>query len=172
MTPRRVHPTLLGVVLTCLAATPAAAQGGQSKPVAQYGDWSVYTNAASPKVCYAISQPKTRQPEGLTRDPAYFFISTRPGENVKNEVSITVGFALKSGTDAELTVGDLKLSLYTKDKGAWVRSVADEAKLVDTMRRGRDLTLVSVSGRGNKTTDKYSLSGISQALDRVAQECR
>jgi len=31
--------------------------------------------------------------------------------------------------------------------------------------------LESTSARGNKTTDRYSLSGISQALQRVAQEC-
>ncbi len=173
MTLRRVQPTLLGVLLTCLAIAPAAAQGqGQSKPVAKFGDWSVYTSTSSPKVCYAISQPASRLPAGLNRDPAYFFISTRPGENVKNEVSITLGFPLKSGVDADLAVGDLKLSLYTKEQGAWVRSVSDEAKLVDAMRKGRELTLVAVSVRGNKNTDKYSLNGISQALDRVAQECK
>jgi len=160
-------------MLAVAVATPALAQGqGQSRPIAQFGDWSVYASTSSPKVCYAISQPKSRLPEGLSRDPAYFFVSTRPGENVKNEVSITVGFPLKEGSDATLTVGSLTLQLYTKDQGAWVRNVADEAKLVDAMRRGRDLTVESISGRGNKTTDRYSLSGISQALDRVAQECK
>lgn len=171
MAPRCVRPTLLGVFLATLAAVPALAQG-QSKPIAQFGDWSVYASTASPKVCYAISQPKTRLPAGLNRDPAYFFISTRPGENVKNEVSITAGFPLQDGKDATLTVGSLSLQLYTKGEGAWVRNVADEAKLVDAMRKGRDLTVALTSGRGNVTTDKYSLSGIAQALDRVAQECR
>ena len=28
------------------------------------------------------------------------------------------------------------------------------------------------SGRGTKTTDSYSLKGLAQALDRVAQECK
>ncbi|MFG1477105.1 invasion associated locus B family protein [Xanthobacter sp. V4C-4] len=180
MTPRRVRPTrralrflpLLGVGLAAFAAAPALAQQGQSKPIAQFGDWSVYASTSSPKVCYAISQPKTRLPAGLNRDPAYFFVSTRPGENVKNEVSITVGFPLKEGSDATLTVGSLTLQLYTKDKGAWVRNVADETKLVDAMRKGRDLTVVSTSLKGNPTTDKYSLSGIGQALDRAAAECK
>lgn len=173
MTLPRVHPALLGMFLVCAAAVPAAAQGQpQSKAVAQFGDWSVYVSTASPKVCYAISQPKTRAPEGLKRDPAYFFISTRPGENVKNEVTVTVGFPLKEGSDATLTVGNATLQLYTKDQGAWVRNVADEAKLVEAMRRGKDLTVASTSLRGNVTTDKYSLVGLGQALDRVAQECK
>lgn len=173
MTLPRVHPALLGMFLACAAAAPAAAQGQpQSKAVAQFGDWSVYVSTASPKVCYAISQPKTRAPEGLKRDPAYFFISTRPGENVKNEVTVTVGFPLKEGSDATLTVGNATLQLYTKDQGAWVRNVADESKLVDAMKRGKDLTVASTSLRGNVTTDKYSLVGLAQALDRVAQECK
>lgn len=173
MTLPRVHPALLGMFLACTAAAPAAAQGQpQSKAVAQFGDWSVYVSTASPKVCYAISQPKTRAPEGLKRDPAYFFISTRPGENVKNEVTVTVGFPLKEGSDATLTVGNATLQLYTKDQGAWVRNVADESKLVEAMKRGKDLTVASTSLRGNVTTDKYSLVGLGQALDRVAQECK
>ncbi|MBN8918234.1 MAG: hypothetical protein J0I31_21800 [Rhizobiales bacterium] len=173
MTLPRVHPALLGVFLACAAAAPVAAQGQpQSKAVAQFGDWSVYVSTSSPKVCYAISQPKTRSPEGLKRDPAYFFISTRPGENVKNEVTVTMGFPLKEGSDATLTVGNATLQLYTKDQGAWVRNVADESKLVEAMKRGKDLTVASTSLRGNVTTDKYSLVGLGQAIDRVAQECK
>ncbi|GLI21488.1 MULTISPECIES: invasion associated locus B family protein [Xanthobacter] len=173
MTLPRVHPALLGMFLACAAAAPAAAQGQpQSKAVAQFGDWSVYVSTSSPKVCYAISQPKTRAPEGLKRDPAYFFISTRPGENVKNEVTVTMGFPLKEGSDATLTVGNATLQLYTKDQGAWVRNVADESKLVEAMKRGKDLTVASTSLRGNVTTDKYSLVGLGQAIDRVAQECK
>ena len=173
MAPRRIHPTLLGVFLASLAITPSMAQGQpQSKSVAQFGDWVVYASTAGPKVCYAITQPKARLPEGLNRDPAFLFVSTRPSQNVKEEVSITVGFPLKEKSTVTVTVGTTKFELYTQDQGAWVRNAADEAKLVDALRKGRDVTVVSTSLRGNETTDKYSLSGVSQALDRVAQECK
>lgn len=173
MAPRRIHPTLLGVFLAGLAAAPSMAQGqAQSKSVAQFGDWVVHASTGGPKVCYATSQPKQRLPEGLNRDPAFLFISTRPSQNVKEEVSITVGFPLKEKSAVTVTVGSTSFELYTQDQGAWVRNAADEAKLVDAMRKGRDLTVVSTSTRGNQTTDKYSLTGISQALDRAAQECK
>ncbi len=171
MAPRHVRPTLLGICLAFLVAAPAVAQG-QSKPVAQFGDWSVYVSTGSPKVCYAISQPKTRAPSGLTRDPAYFFISTRPSEKVKDEVSITVGYPMRANSEATVKVGSLNLQLYTKDRGAWVRNVSDESRLVAAMRNGKDLVFSGTSGRGNVTTDTYSLNGISAALDRVARECR
>ena len=38
--------------------------------------------------------------------------------------------------------------------------------------KGADATVRGESGRGTKTTDVFSLKGISQALDRTAQECR
>jgi invasion protein IalB len=53
-----------------------------------------------------------------------------------------------------------------------VRNINDEARLVEALRKGRDAIVKSTSTRGNLTTDRYSLAGVSQALDRVAQECR
>ncbi len=141
--------------------------------VAQFGDWGVYVSqAARTKICYALSQPKERQPGNLKRDPGFFFVSTRPGENVKNEVSVIVGFPIKDGSEAIADVGGTNFALYTKSDSAWVRNIAEEARLVDALRRGRDLVVKSTSMRGNLTTDKYSLSGLAQALDRVVQECR
>jgi invasion protein IalB len=159
------------------AATAAVAQTKSTAPaptaVAQYGDWGVYASqSARTKVCYALAQPKDRQPAGLNRDPGYLFIATRPGENVKNEVSVTVGFPIKEGSEAQLEVGDGKFSLYTKGDGAWVRNAAEEARLVDTLRKGRELVVKATSVRGNVTTDRYTLAGLAQALDRVGQECR
>jgi invasion protein IalB len=44
--------------------------------------------------------------------------------------------------------------------------------MVDAMRNGADLVLKSVSTHGTKTTDTYSLRGLDQALDKVAEECK
>jgi invasion protein IalB len=62
--------------------------------------------------------------------------------------------------------------MYTQNDGAWVKNAAEEAQMVDAMRKGADLVVKSESGRGTKTTDTYSLKGIAQALDRVAEECK
>lgn len=154
------------------AARPAAGAGGQQgASVAQFGDWGVFTSTtARGKVCYAASQPKSRAPAGLQRDPAFFFITSRPGENVRNEISLTLGFALRG--DATATVGTTNFALYTQDKGAWIKNAAEEGRMIAAMRSGSQLTVRSTSQRGNATTDTYSLNGLGQALDRVAQECR
>ena len=62
--------------------------------------------------------------------------------------------------------------MWTQDKGAWVKNAAEEGRLISSMRGGSQLVVRSTSQRGNVTTDTYSLAGLAQALDRVAQECR
>ncbi len=174
MTDRKSFAARAAVILFATATAFAAfAQGGGSPAlVAQHGDWGVYVNKGGAKVCFALSQPKERQPANLNRDPGYIFISTRPADNVRNEFSVIVGFPMKEDADPSIQVGTDSFALYGRQNGAWIRNVAEENRLIDAMRKGRDLTMKSTSLRGNVTTDRYSLSGIGQALDRVAQECK
>jgi invasion protein IalB len=161
------------------AATPASAPagGGEAQPtlLGQYGDWGAYT--ATPnghKVCFSIAKPKSSQtnPAGRKRDQAYVFISDRPTENVHNEVSVIIGYPFKPSTDASAEIGTDKFAMYTLNDGAWIKNVAEETRMVDSMRKGSDLTVKGVSGHGTESTDQYSLKGLSQAIDRAAQECK
>jgi hypothetical protein len=158
-------------------AATAAATAGDTQPtlLGQYGDWGAYT--ASPggkKICFALGKPKTTKtdPAGRKRDPAYVFVSTRPAEKVKNEVSIIIGYPFKPESDATAEIGSAKFAMYTQNDGAWIKNVAEETRMVDAMRKGADLTVKGTSGRGTQSTDEYSLKGLSQALDKVEQECK
>jgi hypothetical protein len=158
------------------AAAPAAAAGAaQPALLGQYGDWGAY--AASPggsKVCFALAKPKTTkiEPAGRKRDPSYIFVSTRPADNVKNEVSVIIGYPFKTSSDATAEVGAVKFAMYTQNDGAWIKNVAEEARMVDAMRKGTDVTVKGTSGRGTASTDQYSLKGLAQALDKIEQECK
>ena len=156
---------------------PAAAASADAQPtlLGQYGDWGAYT--ASPggnKVCFALAKPKSTklEPAGRPRDQSYIFVSTRPTEKVKNEVSVIIGYPFKASSDATAEIGTAKFAMYTEKDGAWIKNVAEEARMVDAMRKGADLTVKGTSGRGTQSTDQYSLKGLSQALDRVDQECK
>lgn len=141
----------------------------------QFGDWGAYKATPDGKpVCFALSKPisaKT-EPAGRSRDPSYAFVSTRPAEKVKNEVSVIVGYPQKPGFDASASIGSANYTMYTQNDGAWVKNAAEEAQMVATMRKGSELVIKSESARGTKTTDTYSLKGISDAMDKVAEECK
>jgi invasion protein IalB len=175
-----VGAALISVAAAQQPAKPpatAAAPAGDSQPtlLGQYGDWGAYTASPSgAKICFALSKPQTSktEPAGRKRDPAYVFVSTRPAENVRNEVSVIIGYPFKSASDATAEIGTAKFAMYTQNDGAWIKNVAEETRMIDAMRKGADLTVKGTSGRGTQSTDQYSLKGLAQALDRAEQECK
>jgi hypothetical protein len=155
------------------AAAASSTEPGKPALVATIGDWGVYVTSGGAKQCYALAQPKDRLPKELKRDPAYLFISSRPSEKVRNEVSIIMGFDVKptEKTPAEATVGADKFALASQGSHLWVRDTAKTGAIVDSLRKGGKLIVKAPSLRGNVTTDSYSLTGIGGALDRVQKEC-
>ena len=154
---------------------PKAEPTEQAVLLGQFGDWGAYqATPGGKKVCFALAKPTSAvtEPAGRKRDPSYAFVSTRPAEKVRNEVSMIVGYPQKPGVDATATIGSANYVMYTQNDGAWVKNAAEEAQMVEAMRKGADLVVKSESTHGTKTTDTYSLKGIAQALDKVAQECK
>ena len=157
------------------APEAAAVAGAQPTLLGQYGGWGAYAAlTGGGKVCFALAKPASAQtnPPNKPRDPVYFFVASRPAENVRNEVSVIIGYAFKPATDATVEIGPAKFAMYTQNDGAWIKNAAEEARLVETMRKGADLVVTGTSGRGTQSVDRYSLKGLSQALDRTAQECK
>ena len=113
------------------------------------------------KVCFALSKPisaKT-EPAGRKREPAYIFVATRPAENVKNELSVIIGYPFKSTSDATAEIGTAKFAMYTKNGGAWIKNAADEARIIEAMRKGADLTIKGTSGGSMQSTDRVFAQG-------------
>jgi hypothetical protein len=162
---------------TAPAAPAAAAAAGGAEPtlIGQYGTWGAYS--ATPngrKVCFALSKPSSSKtnPPNRPRDPAYAFVSSRPAEKVVNEVSIMIGYALKPGSESSLEVGGSAYAMYTQGDGLWIKNAAEEEQMVSAMRKSAEVTVKGVSAKGTETIDVFSLKGLSQALDRLAQDCK
>ena len=53
-------------------------------------------------------------------------------------------------------VGATKFShLYGQGYGAWIGSAAEEARMVDAMRKGSELVVKGILGRGAQSTDPF-----------------
>jgi invasion associated locus B (IalB) protein len=158
-------------------AKPAVPSVGGVEPtlIGQFGGWGAYTAAPNgKKVCFALAKPSSSKtnPPNRPRDPAYAFVSSRPSEKVFNEVSIMIGYALKPSSDAAIEVGGASYAMYTQGDGLWIKNAAEEERLVEALRRAPDAVVKAVSAKGTETIDTFSLKGLSQALDRIAQDCR
>lgn len=150
-----------------------AATAQEAKFLQTYDSWSAYTNdGGGKKVCFVVAQPKDSAPKGVKRGDIYFYVSHYPGDKIENEISVKLGYPLRSGVPVEVVIGGKKFNLFTKDEGAYVEKKEDENDLVAAMRAGSEMMIQGRSTRGTLTTDKYSLVGVSDALDRAAKECK
>jgi hypothetical protein len=154
---------------------PAIAGNAEPTLIGQFGTWGAYT--ATPngkKVCFALAKPASSKtnPPNRPRDPAYAFVSTRPAEKVVNEVSVMIGYAVKPGSESTLQVGGASYAMYTQGDGLWIKNAAEEERMVDAMRKAPDVVVKAVSAKGTETIDTFSMKGLTQALDRLAQDCR
>jgi invasion protein IalB len=161
----------VGAVCAILAisVTPAFAQ--EVSLLEKFKDWSAYAATGSPKVCFAVAKPAQSNPKKAKRGPIFFYISRWPAENVANEISVKMGYPFADGAKVKVTVGTAKFELFTKDEGAFVEKPEMETKLIEAMKTGTTMKIDGKSVRGTATSDIYSLSGLSDALDRVAKEC-
>ncbi|MFT4096896.1 MAG: hypothetical protein QM651_07215 [Rhodoblastus sp.] len=145
---------------------------GKATSVGRFGEWDVFTAGGKSKTCYTLARPKERAPASLKRDDAYVFISNRPAENVQNEVSVIMGFAMKDGSEPAADIGGTAFQLVAKGSNAWLKNPAEEGKFVEALKRGSKLVVKAASAKGHSSTDTYSLSGISDALARIRKECQ
>jgi hypothetical protein len=155
---------------------PTAVSGGAEPTlIGQFGTWGAYSATPNGKlVCFALAKPSSSKttPPNRPRDPAYAFVSTRPAEKVVNEVSVMIGYQLKPGSESSVDVGGASYAMYTQGDGLWIKNAAEEDAMVQAMRRAPDITVKGVSAKGTETIDTFSLKGLSQALDKIAQDCR
>ncbi|MDR4308070.1 hypothetical protein IHQ68_15725 [Chelatococcus sambhunathii] len=168
-----------GLVGEAVAQAPA---GAQPTEIGSFKDWKAYAAPVKGgKVCYALATPQQPKPSPRRRrsaptpppEGAYFFISNRPHDGVQNEVSVMPGFGLKPNSEVELTVDGATFRLFTRGDGAFMSNNEDQAALVDAMRGARrPMSVEATSARGRKSTQSYSLAGISDSLDKINAECR
>ena len=156
-------------MILALGTAPAFAQ--EVKLLQKYNNWSVYTADGSGKVCFAVSQPRSSTPKNVRRGPIYFYVSHYPADKVTGEISVKMGYPFAPGGKVTVTIGNDNFELFTKDEGAFVEKTEDEAKLVEALKSGSSMQIKGRSARGTNTSDTYSLSGSTDALDRLAKEC-
>lgn len=171
LTFRYLAPAILATAGFCTSAVGQDSQNPTS--LGEFGDWSAYTyKTASGKVCYAVSSPKGSEPKNAKRDPVFFLVTHRVGQNVRNEVSTIIGYPFKKDTSVQVTVDTKGYELFTNGDGAWAETSAKDKDIVTAMKRGSKLTVKGTSWRGTDTLDSYSLAGVKAALAEIDENCK
>ena len=142
------------------------------KSIGKFKDWESFVLLQEQnKVCFAQSAPVVRAPKKLKRDPSRLFISFRPTENIKNEVSVTNGYEFKLKAPVTAKSGKKAYDLFSKGRFAWVVDNKDEQKLIVTMKKASRLMIIGSTEKGDQTTDHYSMMGFTKAYNTAKKSC-
>ena len=143
------------------------------KSLGKFKDWESFTlSQEGIKICFAQSVPIVRAPKKLKREPSRLFVSFRPSENIKNEVSVTNGYEFKLKTPVAAKSGKKSFDLFSKGRFAWVVENKDETKLIITMKKASRLMIIGNTDKGDETTDHYSMMGFTKAYNTAKKSCR
>lgn len=168
---------MVAAVTLFTAASPATAQAREA--VERKQDWSVFKQGeAAGRECWIVSQPvsSTAKRGGNTvdvqRGDIFLMVGIRPGDRVKNEVSMMGGYPFRKDSSVKVKIGATNYELFTAGEGAWTDSAESDDKLVAAMKRGADAVITGVSTRGTTTIDTFSLRGFTAALNEARKVCQ
>ena len=143
------------------------------KSVGKFKDWESFVLLQDGnKTCFAQSIPVVRAPKKLKREPSRLFVSFRPEENIKNEISVTNGYEFKQKAPISAKSGKKTFDLFSKGgRFAWVVDNGDEARLIVTMKKASRLMIIGNTDKGDQTTDHYSMMGFTKAYNTAKKSC-
>ena len=142
------------------------------KSIGKFKEWESFVlSQEGSKICFTQSKPVIRAPKKLKREPSRLFVSFRPSENIKNEISVTNGYEFKLKAPVEAKSGKKSYDLYSKGRFAWVVDNEDEAKLIVTMKKASRLMIIGNTNKGDQTTDHYSMMGFTKAYKTAKKNC-
>jgi hypothetical protein len=123
------------------------------------------------KACYIASQPKKDEGKYKKRGEIYAMVTHRPGDKVRDEVSLSAGYRYKAESRIEVAIDSSKFELFPHEDTAWVPDSEGDKKLVAAMRAGKTMVVRGTSARGTATKDTYSLTGFTKAYRAASKAC-
>jgi len=142
------------------------------KSTGKFKDWESFVlSKEGNKICFAQSIPVVKAPKKIKRDPSRLFLSFRPNENIKNEISVTNGYEFKLKAPVVAKSGKKSYNLFSKGRFAWVVDNEDETKLIRTMKKASRLMIVGITDKNDQTTDHYSMMGFTKAYNTAKKNC-
>ena len=142
------------------------------KKMGTHKDWETYViKSDAGKVCFAQSKPVLQAPKTSERE-ARLFISFRPNEKIKDEISITAGYIFNKKNLITAKSGKNKYKFdITTEKFAWMADTKQEKKMIKTMKKGSRIMITGYNQKGSQTIDHYSLLGFTKAYKATKANC-
>ena len=142
------------------------------KSIGKFKDWETFTiTENNNKICFAQSIPILRAPKKFERNPSRLFISFRPTEDIKGEVSATSGYTFQKEKIVKAKTGKKTFDFFTQENFAWILDTEIEQKFIKAMKKASRVMIIGRTDKGKQTIDHYSLMGFSKAYTAAKKNC-
>ena len=161
----------IAVLFFCLLfVSEASAQ--EIKKVGKFKDWeTIVVTDGVKKLCFAQSKPVLQSPKKNPRE-ARLFISFRPADKIKDEVSITSGYQYNTQNSITAKSGKNKIKFDVKKENfSWIGDTGLERKMVNVMKKGSRIMITGYNQSVSQTIDHYSLMGFTKAYNTAKKSC-
>ena len=137
----------------------------------KYKNWeSFVAETDKGKICFAQTVPTKRAPAAVKRDKSKLFVTFRPSEEIKDEVSLTSGHDYKTSS-VTASSGKRRYSFFSQKEFAWLLDDQEEKKFIQLMKRATDIIVKARTTNGAETTDHYSMMGFTKAYNTAKKTC-
>jgi len=158
-------------VIVALTVFSLNAFANTPKSTGKYKNWeSFVAETDKGKICFAQTIPTKRAPAAIKRDKSKLFVTFRPTEDIKDEVSITSGHDYKSST-VTASSGKRKYSFFSQKSFAWLLDEKEEQSFIKLMKRATNVIIKARTDKGAETTDHYSMMGFTKAYNTAKKTC-
>ena len=142
------------------------------KKIGKFKDWETMVLVKDTGVvCFAQSKPVLQAPKTNKRD-ARLFVTFRPNEKIKDEVSITPGYEFNKQNSITAKSGKNKYNFdIAQQNFAWIADNKIEKKMIRTMKKGSRIMISGYNSSGSQTIDHYSLLGFTKAYNEAKKSC-
>ena len=142
------------------------------KEIGKYKDWrTMILVEPTGKVCFAQSIPVLQAPKTNKRD-ARLFVTFRPSEKIKDEISASPGYEFNKKNSVIATSGKNKIKFDIMQQGfAWIADNKIEKKMIKIMKKGSRIMITGYNQKGSQTIDHYSLLGFTKAYNTAKKAC-
>ena len=142
------------------------------KEIGKYKDWrTMVIVEPTGTVCFAQSSPVLQAPKTNKRD-ARLFVTFRPSEKIKDEISASPGYEFNKNNSVIATSGKNKIKFDIVQQGfAWIADNKIEKKMVKVMKKGSRIMITGYNQEGSQTIDHYSLLGFTKAYNAAKKAC-
>ena len=142
------------------------------KSIGKFKDWETFTVTENEnKICFAQSIPILRAPKKFERNPSRLFVSFRPTEDIKDEVSATSGYTFQKEKIVKAKTANKTYDFFSQEEFAWILDTEEEQRFIKAMKKASRVMIIGRTDKGKQTIDHYSLMGFSKAYNIAKKNC-